>query len=266
MSINVSSTPGYSMDYLANKGESPRVVPVNLLFGTVAPQQPSWLFDYSNNQQQSYLKTLQGLWIDNLDNSATVEIDVQGNSTQRLVAPANSQGYYPILVSGSIKLLLASSGTAKVPVYFLNQPVNPYIWFPNGSGGGSSSVTIAGPNPLPVSFTQPVSVTQNITSQTQAIAARISLTTSAQNLNTIAVAANASWAQNPNGGFTIQCSNTSTGSGFLIVEDSAGNPVAELFPGQSVSFGQNNIAPNSNLYQVLGSAAGIVMNVSEVIA
>lgn len=265
MSTNIAATPGYSSDYLKSAGETPKIVPVNILFGTTAPEQPSWLFDYSNNQQQSYLKTLQGLWIDNLDNSSTVTVNILGNSTQRIVAPANSQGYYTVLVSGAIRLTLSSAGTAVVPVYFSNQPFTTHIWTPN-AGGSSSSVTIAGPNPLPVSFTQPVSVAQNITTQSQAIGARINLTTGAQNLNTITVAANASWAQNPNGGFTIQCSNTSTGAGFLIVEDSAGNPVAELLPGQSVSFGQNNIAPNSNLYQVLGSAAGIVMNVSEVIA
>lgn len=251
MSDNPANTPGYSMDYLKNEGESPRVVPVNLLFGTVAPQQPSWLFDYSNNQQQSYLKTLQGLWIDNLDNSETVEIDVQGNSTQRLVAPANSQGYYPILVSGSIKLLLTSSGTAKVPVYFLNQPVNPYIWFPNGSSGGSTSVTIAGPNPLPVSLpaTAPV---------TSVVATHLTLTTSFQNLNTIGVAANAVFIQSANKGMILQADPANTGT--VLVSDTVGGQIGNaLSAGQTLSFDFTNAA----LFQVRGSVASQVLNVLE---
>jgi hypothetical protein len=149
---NISSTPGYPSDYLANEGEKPKIVPVNLLFGPTLPAQPSWLFDYSNNQQQSYMKTLQGLWIDNFDNTTVVTINVQGNSTQRIVAPANSQGYYTILVSGAIRLTLSSAGTATVPVYFSNQPFSNHIWNPIGAGV-ASSVTIAGPNPLPVAVT-----------------------------------------------------------------------------------------------------------------
>lgn len=162
---SLQTTPSMPLQYGKTPTEGPAATPLIFSFGSGSGQAPVYTIDYTLNQQQNFLSLVQSLYIDNEANASAVSITIIGRSNQNITFPAGFQGYVTVLVSGTVKFTVASAGTAIVNIFMINEPVMPCIWSANGtSGGGSSSVTIAGPNPLPVSITSPATLPVSIAS------------------------------------------------------------------------------------------------------
>lgn len=159
MGSTLTPVPSMPLQYGRAPEEGPAATPLVLDFSKAA----TFALDYSFNQNQGFLSLVQSVYVDNKSNTASVSIDVVGRSHQNITVPAGFQGFFTILVSGVIKINFASSGTVIVNIFLLNEPVMPAIWSANGTAGPSASVTIAGPNPLPISGTVAVSGTVPVT-------------------------------------------------------------------------------------------------------
>lgn len=84
-------------------------------------------FDFTIQYQNKVFTAIQCVWIDNAD-SASVAILIVNGSGQRIVAPANSQGYYTLLATSPPKFQFLSAGGVIVPIDFLNFYVPPTVW------------------------------------------------------------------------------------------------------------------------------------------
>lgn len=123
----------------------PKTVPVILDFtgtdGTVE-------VDGSQLVQQNKIEYIQCLYVDNHDNPNPLIINTD-LTQQRIVVPANSQGYYSILQPNPPKFIFETTiGAFTVPVQFLNVPVQPCVWgdtLGGGGGGGGGAVNPTGP-------------------------------------------------------------------------------------------------------------------------
>jgi hypothetical protein len=92
---------------------------------------------------------IQGVYVDNLDNPNAFQL-VCGITNQRVTCPANSQGYFTLLLPNPPDMtatLVGAVGGERVTCYFYNVPIQSGVW-PSGSGGGGGTVT-----PSPVTFT-----------------------------------------------------------------------------------------------------------------
>lgn len=101
----------------------PKAVPLKLDFSV----QDSYLIDLSTLNAFNTLEFVQTVFVDNADNSSPVII-YNGVSQQRLVIPANSQGYYPFLCPNPGRFTIATDGGVVVNVELCNFPVSPATW------------------------------------------------------------------------------------------------------------------------------------------
>lgn len=99
-----------------------RCVPVPFDF-TVESE---WLFDYERMRQRDFLSFCQTIYIDNADNAVPCEIVID-QTRQRIIAPANSQGYYVVAMS-SIRFVIISEGGGLVSVLLFNVPIPGNVW------------------------------------------------------------------------------------------------------------------------------------------
>lgn len=108
--------------------EGAKCVPVVVDFTSVT-NQPAWTLDLTNLINQSKMKFVQALYIDNSANAAAVTVQ-SVQSGQRITLPANSQGYLPFLQPNPPQLTITSTPAAGlyVPIYLLNFPVDSLIW------------------------------------------------------------------------------------------------------------------------------------------
>lgn len=83
-------------------------------------------------QMQNWIKSVQCLYVDNADNADAKTI-IMGVTNQRIIVPANSQGYYPILQPDPPVLQFKSSVANTLKIQVLNFFLPPYIWGPTGS-------------------------------------------------------------------------------------------------------------------------------------
>lgn len=110
--------------------EGPKALPVNLDFSQAA----SYEIDLSNQQASAQIAFVQGVYIDNLDNTESVTLTV-GISGQRIpVGPGKCQ-YVPLLVPNPPKFVATSAGSAIVRFHFLNVPL-PMGWLDAVAEGG----------------------------------------------------------------------------------------------------------------------------------
>lgn len=105
--------------------EGPVSIPLILDFsGAVG----TYTVDLLNLQQQGFISRVQCLYIDNADGSAPLTVTING-SNQRIVAPANTQGYYPVLCPNPAKLQFDNTAhTIIITVFLLNMPVSGVVW------------------------------------------------------------------------------------------------------------------------------------------
>lgn len=139
--------------------EGPKSSPMRFDF-TAAPV---YTIDFTQFQQQNQLTLIQTVFIDNTANTSPTSLIFDGTD-QTLIAPALSQGYYPILTQKLAKATIASSGAFLVKVQFINVPIPPSVWYSAGIPG--STVTIGGPNPLPVAVAAPANTYYGVTQAT----------------------------------------------------------------------------------------------------
>lgn len=137
----------FSVNNMSLPPEGPRCIPFNLDMAAATEQ----VADLTTAAQSNYISYISGVWADNLDNAQDVIMLVSGTN-QRIEIPASSQVFVPILSTNPpIFTFTQNAVGGTLRVFFVNFPVLPFINSP-GAGGGSSNVTIVGPNPLPVSL------------------------------------------------------------------------------------------------------------------
>lgn len=75
------------------------------------------------------IEYLQGVFIDNADNpdALSMTLDTTG---QRVICPANSQGYFSILATNPPRITAETpqGGTKKIRVLFYNVPIQSGVW------------------------------------------------------------------------------------------------------------------------------------------
>lgn len=92
---------------------------------------------------------IQGVFIDNQNNDNPVQL--QCNVTgQVITCPANSQGYFPLLITNPPRFVASTIAVAslRVKMFFYNVPIQPMVWGPDGlivSISGAIDVSNQGP-------------------------------------------------------------------------------------------------------------------------
>jgi hypothetical protein len=188
--------------------EGCRAIPLTIDFST-----QGWTFDLQSVISRGVISALTCIFIDNSPNSNPLTITIN-NSAQTIIAPALSQGYYPVLCPNPAKFTATCTGGAtNTKIHLLNYSAPPCVW------GAASHVSVTIPNPLPVSITgTPIPTSRNI--NTVEIGEQLTLTGSAQQLYTILHAANAA---TPTTALSLLLqSDPSNGSGSII---SAGSSI-----------------------------------------
>lgn len=102
----------------------PKCVPWNMDFSGVGQH----VVDLSLLVQQTRIEYVQCIYVDNADNAnpLTIKMDL---TNQRIVIPAHTQGYYPILQPNNPVITFSTTVAAVVVnVQFLNVPVQPANW------------------------------------------------------------------------------------------------------------------------------------------
>lgn len=83
--------------------------------------------DLSAETQQGFIDFINGVYIDNLDNGSNFSITC-GGTNQKVICPANSQGYFSLMVPNPPTFIAQSGGGVKVPLIFYNIPIFPFVW------------------------------------------------------------------------------------------------------------------------------------------
>jgi hypothetical protein len=88
---------------------------------------------------------IQGVYIDNADNANAVEL-LCAVTNQRVTCPAQSQGYFPLIITNPPRLTASTPHIAnlRVKMFFYNIPIQPSIWGPDGTvvSGTISAINI----------------------------------------------------------------------------------------------------------------------------
>lgn len=108
--------------------EGPMVYPVNMDF-SVATGAASQTVDLSLQIQQGFISYVQGFFVDNSANTATLTIVID-ETNQTFKIPAGKQAYMPAFFSDTAKLVASTTQAAGlvVPIFLTNVPVDCCIW------------------------------------------------------------------------------------------------------------------------------------------
>ncbi len=127
----------YKVSNVVLPPEGPVIVPVELDFSS------DDLIDIDGYQivASGKLSYIQCVYIDNADNANALTLTA-GLTNQRIIAPAGSQGYYPIFmgVPPHAKAETTAVADLKVKIYFANVPLMSMQW---GGESGSGGLTDA---------------------------------------------------------------------------------------------------------------------------
>lgn len=87
------------------------------------------LIDGQQIVSQGQIEYLQGFFVDNADNTDSVTF-VMSATNQRIVVPANSQGYYTLLVPNDPKITASTPQVNGriVECFFYNVPIQSHNW------------------------------------------------------------------------------------------------------------------------------------------
>lgn len=151
-SLALPQNAGTAIGNAALPAEGPKAVPILLDF-TV---QPAYEIDPLQLFMQKTLSIIQCVYVDNALNPSPLTIDVPGTS-QDVIAPPYSQGYYPILSPTSGKITVSSPGAnIALRIHLINVPMPASVWEPNASdqptysfdGGGNLKTVDQGLAPI----------------------------------------------------------------------------------------------------------------------
>jgi hypothetical protein len=92
------------------------------------------LVDFTPYIQNGQIDMVQSLFVDNINNPERLIIEV-GTTGQRIVIPAYSQAYVPVLTNNYARmeayLEAVPAGTVTVNIFGLNFPVYAHVWTAN---------------------------------------------------------------------------------------------------------------------------------------
>ena len=113
----------------AQPKEGNRTIPA-LIDWTVASSQ---VVDLQSQKDQGIFSSLQGVWVDNRGNTNPVLLSLQ-NSQQVISCPANGQGFFQVISTGSPKVTISSAATTgSTFILFFNFPVVNEVWDASGA-------------------------------------------------------------------------------------------------------------------------------------
>lgn len=92
--------------------------------------------DFKTLQNNLKLDNIQGVWIDNSQNSSPAQLTVQA-TLQNFTVPAGYQGVAPLYVTADLVVIV--SGNGNLPMVFLNFPTPAAVW--PAAGGGTQTFT-----------------------------------------------------------------------------------------------------------------------------
>lgn len=103
----------------------PKAVRAILDFSNVA----EILIDGQQIVSQEHIEYLQGMYVDNGDYAAPVHFTMSATN-QRITVPANSQGYFNILIPNNPRIVAESTqvNNKRVEVLFYNVPIQAQVW------------------------------------------------------------------------------------------------------------------------------------------
>lgn len=103
----------------------PKVIPTALDFSNAAEIS----MDGELIVSQGGIEYIQGVFIDNADNPDKFSLNMEGVN-QRIVCPANSQGYFSIMATNPPKMIASTVQTNGriINVYFYNVPIQSAVW------------------------------------------------------------------------------------------------------------------------------------------
>lgn len=114
-----------TMGYVPQQGS--RALSVLLAFNTLATQ--SINDDLTNEQAQGQIEFVQSVYIDNADNAQKFTLQILEGNVQRIVAKANTQGYYPLIApNGKLSYSASTTGNVNINIIWMNIFVNTIVW------------------------------------------------------------------------------------------------------------------------------------------
>lgn len=123
----MSARVGYkvSMGYVPQQGS--RAIAIMLNFNTLAVTSIS--DELFQEQSQGEIEFIQSVFIDNSANAQQFKLQTTTGLNQTIVAKANSQGYYPLLVpNGKLAYQASTTGNVNIQIIFMNIFVNTIVW------------------------------------------------------------------------------------------------------------------------------------------
>lgn len=120
----------YKVSNVVLPPEGPVVVPVELDFSALGDYEIDGYAIIASGK----LSYIQCLYIDNSDNANPLTV-IASYTKQRIIAPANSQGYYPIFLGNPphCKVSTVAAAGLKVKIYFANVPLMAMQWGENAA-------------------------------------------------------------------------------------------------------------------------------------
>lgn len=103
----------------------PKCVPANVDFSNAA----SVTLDGQQIVNQGKIEYLQGVYVDNSSNTATLSLTMSTTGQVIKVAP-KTQGYFAIMVPDPPQIVAATVQAANlvIPMFFYNVPIQPAVW------------------------------------------------------------------------------------------------------------------------------------------
>lgn len=97
------------------------------------------LIDFTYAYEQKQMTVVQSVWIDNSANDTALTLASLNPPFQTIVAPAFSQGSYPVIAAIRPKFAISTNGNCIVPVIFLNVPITSNEWATEAPGASAGT-------------------------------------------------------------------------------------------------------------------------------
>lgn len=122
-SINLAGVYGANNALIPKNG--PKVAKAILDFSNAA----EILVDGQQIVSQGHIEFLQGVYVDNGSNAVPLTL-IMNTTKQRIIVPANTQGYYNILSPNNPKIIaqMAQLANRTVELLFYNVPIQAHTW------------------------------------------------------------------------------------------------------------------------------------------
>lgn len=122
-SISLGGTFGINNAIIPRGG--PKTVRAILDFSNVA----EILIDGQQIVSEGRIEYLQGFFVDNASNAASISFTMSATN-QRIIVPANSQGYFSLLIPNDPKIIasMPQVNNRIVECFFYNVPIQTQVW------------------------------------------------------------------------------------------------------------------------------------------